>query len=143
MIREIEFKRSWGNDVCKIELRALTRAPFLFHNFCFPYIESTTTIMASGAGALDMALDDIISQNKSNRRQSNRSGPRSGGGATRSSRGFRAGNNNFSVCWLSLPSPVHTHTSFQRTPIHCTSRAQIRRIALQSEGLRLHSVLLP
>ncbi|KAL1928534.1 hypothetical protein VTP01DRAFT_2890 [Rhizomucor pusillus] len=78
--------------------------------------------MASGAGALDMALDDIISQNKSNRRQSNRSGPRSGGGATRSSRGFRAGNNNFSPrgssAFSSQPQPRVSRNMLTITNLH-------------------------
>ena len=51
------------------------------------------------SNALDMALDDVITQNRSDkRRQGNRGGNR--GGINKSNRGgsFRSGN-NYSVCW--------------------------------------------
>ncbi|KAI9494620.1 hypothetical protein BDB00DRAFT_817553 [Zychaea mexicana] len=60
--------------------------------------------MASGTNALDMALDDVISQTRTDKRRQNNSGRggggmRGGGGISKPNRGgagFRSGNNNFS-----------------------------------------------
>ncbi|KAI8137747.1 hypothetical protein BJV82DRAFT_633870 [Fennellomyces sp. T-0311] len=55
--------------------------------------------MSSGSNALDMALDDVISQNKTDRRRphSTRGGMRGGGGISKPHRGgFRSGNSNYS-----------------------------------------------
>jgi len=61
------------------------------------YTHTHTTINMSNLGALDMALDDVISQNRTNKRNnnsSNNSGGRRGGGINKN----RSSGGRSSVC---------------------------------------------